>query len=440
MKKLTASLIIISFVLTLAILPVSAADFTLYADELKAAGLFVGTSKGYELDRAPTRAEAAVMLVRLLGKETEANEKNYSHPFTDVPKWADPYVGYLYKNNLTGGISADKFGSANICDGKMFCAFVLRSVGYSEAGGDFKYSGALDFAHSVGLVEDAGAYKSRFYRDDCVAVMYNALFMKVKGTNKFLWEKLVSEKAVNEAAIKSIASKESLIRELNAISEKEWKENGGITAYTMKGSSTVKSNTPNSGNSIMGSISMDMSVKMEYSVSVRNNTLESSMIYDIYTLGFPMSAKAYVKDGYMYSDSMGTKTKEKIAEASSQELYAYPVLSAVSVKSISKKAAGTGIEYTAVLSDEGAKIISGGAFELFANMGMGDTGGQSMKNVVVKYLVNKDGKIDNLNMTMDLSVSGMEAQTSMDMKVTATGKDVKIIFPDFSDYVEVSGK
>ena len=32
-------------------------------------GLFQGTQNGYDLDRTPTRAEAAVMLVRLLGKE-----------------------------------------------------------------------------------------------------------------------------------------------------------------------------------------------------------------------------------------------------------------------------------------------------------------------------------------------------------------------------------
>lgn len=435
MRKLAVTLIIISLMLSMTILPVSAANFTLYADELKAAGLFIGTSKGYELDRAPTRAEAAVMLVRMLGKETEANEKNYSHPFKDVEKWASPYVGYLYKNNLTNGISADKFGSSNVCDAKMFCAFILRSLGYSEAAGDFKYAGVLDFASSVRLIDDGGAYKSRFWRDDCVSIMYNALFMKVKGANTFLWEKLVSEKAVNEAAIKNIVNKESLIQELNAISEKEWKENDGITAYTMKGSSSIKYNA-SSGSSILGGLSLDISVKMEYSVSVRNKKLESSMIYDMYTVGTTMSAKTYVKDGYMYSDSMGTKTKEKISETPSEELYIYPILSSDSVKSISKKIVGTGIEYKAVFSDEGAKIISGGAFDLFSNMGMGDIGGQSMKNVVVTYTINKDGKIENLNMAMDLTVSGAEARTSMDMKVTATGKDVKIIFPDFFDYAE----
>ena len=35
-------------------------------------GLFRGSDKGWELDRQPTRAEAAIMLVRFLGLESEA--------------------------------------------------------------------------------------------------------------------------------------------------------------------------------------------------------------------------------------------------------------------------------------------------------------------------------------------------------------------------------
>lgn len=52
-----------------------AANFTSSADRLHEVGLFQGTgttasgAPQYDLDRAPTRAEAAVMLVRLLGKE-----------------------------------------------------------------------------------------------------------------------------------------------------------------------------------------------------------------------------------------------------------------------------------------------------------------------------------------------------------------------------------
>lgn len=44
-----------------------AASYDNCADRLSDLGLFQGTGNGYQLDRAPTRAEAATMLVRLLG-------------------------------------------------------------------------------------------------------------------------------------------------------------------------------------------------------------------------------------------------------------------------------------------------------------------------------------------------------------------------------------
>ena len=59
-------------------------------------GLFQDTQNGYDLDRTPTRAEAAVMLVRLLGKETEVKTLTYTAPFTDLKGWEKPYVQYLY--------------------------------------------------------------------------------------------------------------------------------------------------------------------------------------------------------------------------------------------------------------------------------------------------------------------------------------------------------
>jgi hypothetical protein len=58
---------------------------TLAAD-LKELGLFKGVSKTtFDLNREPSRAEALVMLIRVLGKENEALNGSWSHPFTDVP-------------------------------------------------------------------------------------------------------------------------------------------------------------------------------------------------------------------------------------------------------------------------------------------------------------------------------------------------------------------
>ena len=70
-----------------------------------------------------TRAEASVMLTRLLGAEKTALAGNWKHPFTDVPQWADKYVGWLYQNGLTKGVSATLYGSQRNVTCDQYCIF-----------------------------------------------------------------------------------------------------------------------------------------------------------------------------------------------------------------------------------------------------------------------------------------------------------------------------
>ena len=74
----------------------SASSYDSVAEELSAIGVFRGTAGGFELDRAPTRSEAAIMLVRLYGAEDEAKAAyeagEISMPFTDVSETAAPSV------------------------------------------------------------------------------------------------------------------------------------------------------------------------------------------------------------------------------------------------------------------------------------------------------------------------------------------------------------
>ena len=178
--------------------------FEKLADDLKALGLFLGTDNGYELDREPTRDEAATMLVRLLGKEAEAKEEDNAHPFTDVPEWANPYVGYLYANELTLGISEDLFGSKDLCSAQMFCTFVLRALGYVDTGDetDFTYAEAVAFATEIGLVsEGILAYgELEFTRAGCVYIMGMALLANMNGAETTLLAKLVADGAVEQEA------------------------------------------------------------------------------------------------------------------------------------------------------------------------------------------------------------------------------------------------
>ncbi|MDD4493722.1 MAG: S-layer homology domain-containing protein [Eubacteriales bacterium] len=94
------------------------------AEKLKQMCLFLGTNSGFELSREPKRDEALVILIRLIGKEKEALNCKYTHPFTDVD-WADRYVAYAYHTGLTNGISKDKFGSKNSMTSAQFITFIL---------------------------------------------------------------------------------------------------------------------------------------------------------------------------------------------------------------------------------------------------------------------------------------------------------------------------
>lgn len=274
-KKILGLILAFAMISTVFTMSVSAAYYEAAADELSSMGLFLGTDEGYELDKAPTRAEASIMLVRLLGKEADAKANNYKHPFTDVPEWAGAYVGYLYENALTKGVGDNRFGTESLCSAQMFCAFVLRALGYTEDNGDFFYYESVDFAVGLGLVNDLvlssstfdwdlykyleeeydwtlaeiAAYEKsgetdeeyikylkseiaylenilspenfenlfEFTRDHCVSIMFNALIVKINGTDSMLIEKLAADGAVNAETAKKFAEKVALVNELSEI-------------------------------------------------------------------------------------------------------------------------------------------------------------------------------------------------------------------------------
>lgn len=165
-------------------------------------GLFKGTNNGFELERQPNRAEAGVMLIRMLGKETVALAEDNDHPFDDVPEWASPYVGYMYENGLTNGISDREYGSQNFIDSKSYATMLLRVLGYDDGNGDFSWSLALDKALAIDLID--GETQTRltsesFLRDDLVHFSYNLLKTELKDSETKLVNNLIDLCVVDEA-------------------------------------------------------------------------------------------------------------------------------------------------------------------------------------------------------------------------------------------------
>ncbi len=200
-KRPVAILTLVIICISLTLTPISAAPaYTSYAESLSALGVFLGTGNGFELERAPTRIECLVMLIRLLGAEKEAIAMNdEAIPFTDVPKWANGYAAYAYKNRLTNGISEKNFGSQMTADAKMYTTFLLRALGYNDNHGDFSYNSAVEFAHDIGLIDssfNSTLNKDIFLRGHIAKMSYDALNFKYKNSTDSLIEVLMERGSI----------------------------------------------------------------------------------------------------------------------------------------------------------------------------------------------------------------------------------------------------
>lgn len=204
-KRILTFMIILALLLTCA--PLSTISSTAASEGalqkalvLQTLGIFTGTGKGLDLDRQPSRAEGAIILTRLMGKEQEAIELNNSHPFEDVPQWAASYVGYLYNNQLAYGTSQTRFGADDLLSVQSFTTFILRCLGYDDTRGDFTLATAVDKAAELGLITNPEIYKNsrkRFTRADVGILCHAALRSLMKDSDKSLVEKLIDEGAIS---------------------------------------------------------------------------------------------------------------------------------------------------------------------------------------------------------------------------------------------------
>lgn len=183
-----------------------------YADILSDLGMFKGTDAGYELVRKPTRQEAIIMLIRMLGEEKEALAFDESNmPFTDVTGWVDgqKYIAYAAAMGYTNGKTPTTFDQYGIADAHTFLTFVLRALGYSDSGDDPDFvwnTSSVDLAIDLGLLTEeqcADMLSSGLRRDHVVLICVNALFKQVNGTDYTLANKLINKAVVTQEQINS---------------------------------------------------------------------------------------------------------------------------------------------------------------------------------------------------------------------------------------------
>ena len=431
----------------------SASDYDAVAGDLSAIGMFRGTANGFELDRAPKRSEAAIMLVRLYGAEEEAKAAydagEISHPFTDVSEFTSPYVAWLYNKGITKGATATTFGSAGTCSAKMYCAFLLRALGY-EDGVDFQYADTLAFAQQKGFY-DPTIFAGDFLRDDLAALTYQGLAADLKDGSTYLLDSLVRSGAVDAEAAKPMTEKIDAYRAMSAAMntvdanamdvDVDMQMDMTITAEgeTMQVPSTMRGN-------LKMIVAEDDSVQMAYTMKTVSQ-------------GESVDMDIWMKDGWVYLSTEMNGEAMKLKYSVEDQLAAVEGLGTVNVDAMSvsglamlesvtaKKASGGNTEYTIVIGEGVNSLVE----NVLGMMGQ-DVGSMDMRlgKMTATYTVDSKGNMKKVAMTFTASMKmdmpledglavSMSAEYDYDMTMTvnATGKAVKITFPDFSDYLEM---
>ena len=309
-----------------------AANYTNCADSLHEMGLFQGTQNGYDLDRTPTRAEAAVMLVRLLGKEAEAKALTYTAPFTDLKGWEKPYVQYLYSNGLANGTNRTTFNPTGKCTAQMYAVFLLRALGYSDTA-DFSYANAIETAREQGIYDTGIINVQNFLRDDAAAASYTVLSVSPKNSEGTLLDQLVSENAITEADAKryqSLFSSYAQYREATAGMD-------ALLHYSVNSEFASPAAVTHDGRTVMQVQTSETTVfdrEKNELLTDRKMTLSAPNTSDKQLL-----PQSYLSDGALYHKLNGSWSAELVTAAEQEGLAAmYGRVPLVCVDSLSQRA------------------------------------------------------------------------------------------------------
>lgn len=463
MKRFLTTLVTV-LVLTAALaVTASASTYDAAAEDLSKIGMFRGTEQGFELDRAPTRSEAAIMLVRLYGAEEKAAEDyaagTISHPFTDVSDSVAPYVAWLYTNGITKGTTETTFTSRASCGAQQYVVFLLRALGYQD-GKDFEYADALNFAMTKGLFETS-MLGGTFLRDDLAAVTYQALGTDLKDGSTYLLDSLVDSGAVDAQAAKPITEKIETYRALMKASSATM--SGNVDAdFDMTMKLNMAMDATESGTTSSDSMQMDLTGKGQIQMILSGEQPQLALSMEMSTMGETMVMKEWLKDGWIYMESDGSSYKYKL-DGMDEFLASYQQLLDMStqmsgamlpmVDTITAKTSGSNTVYTLTMNDAMAGMVNDLLGTLTNVLPEEQMAGLdlalNLKDCSYVYTVTngqlKDCKASmDMDMTMNIDAGeGTSASLKMNctadvaLTINATGDSVKITYPDFSKFEEI---
>lgn len=444
-----------------------ASDFDGVAKDLAAIGMFRGTEKGFELDRAPTRNEAAIMLVRLYGEEDSAKssyaEGKIAHPFKDVSEFASPYVAWLYTNGITRGTSTTTFSSQAPCTAQSYAVFLLRALGYKE-GTDFEYADAAQFAMTKGMF-DGSLLGGTFLRDDLAALTYQALGCKLADGSDTLLGSLISSGAISAASAKPITDKLNAYNNLmdkaetdNIDASLNLKANMSANMSTVDGGETLRSQMDAgvTAKVTLQAIAADpanlqLGMKLDMTVNAQMDDPDSD---GTMTYSQPVTAEIWIKDNWVYYSDGTDSYKESLDDNSLGELMvmlnsatdlesANAAVMLPYIDSITAKQSGSETVYTVEFNNGAINGLFEDLFDaIFTDLGIGSVT-VTTNEVSCSYVVGANG-LKSEEMTMEMTVKVVEDETlsnveikldmSASVAVNATGSSVRVKYPDLSKF------
>lgn len=175
------------------------------ADALHTLGLINGTgTSGYALESPATRAQAAVLLVRLAGAQQDAAADNWFSGYRDVPAWASRAVHYaVHQGWIDSPASAGlDFHPDTAITADEWFTFLLRMLGYDDAAGDFSPDSAALFAQHIGLTPQAST--GSLSRGQLFVLLESALSFSYKDGSATVISHLIDRGIVSRAAANAL--------------------------------------------------------------------------------------------------------------------------------------------------------------------------------------------------------------------------------------------
>ena len=196
----------------------NATDYNAMAGALKTINLFRGSYTGYgsgfDLEVPPTRLQALIMFIRVLGEEEAALSNTDLPPFSDIypDTNAAKYVGYAYKMGYTNGYKDGTWRPGGATNIYQYSEFLLRALKYSSVDNS-DISDAPQRAHIANLMSATdlvSMINDQFLRAHLVYLSYNALEVPAADSGIPLHDQLISKGVFTEedysAAVASVNS------------------------------------------------------------------------------------------------------------------------------------------------------------------------------------------------------------------------------------------